>query len=219
MIPLAGRIAAILPEAKILFVVRRQADMILASYDRYLRHAGGCASLDTYIAPPRLGRGALPGFDFHLFEYHRLVLLYRRLLGDEAVLVLPWELLSTDPSRFVDLVQDFADASPSGHQFDRSFPKDDSRTPTALDLYRLVNRMLLRSRFNSTPLVDAHMLALWLHRRADQLAQGLPSTLEEFRRRQWSLRVSEAIGHRFASSNRCLQGLSLIDLRPFGYDM
>jgi len=95
---IAHRIRAIWPEARILLTVRNQPQMITSTYMQYLRR-GGTRSLDRFFAwTPSPGYFQ---FDADHFRYHRLTALYQELLGAGNVLVLPHELLASEPDLFV----------------------------------------------------------------------------------------------------------------------
>jgi hypothetical protein len=105
----AEYLAATFPEARVLIVIREQADMLVSSYKRYVRN-GGPGTLRQYGSPP-WGPPRPPHFDLSYFEYHRLIGLYRNLFGPESVLVMPYELLRDQPRTFLKRLGDFADAA------------------------------------------------------------------------------------------------------------
>src|SRR5581483_5513217 len=95
---IAERLAATWPEAKIAIVIREQREMVVASYQQYVR-AGGQLRFEQYARrPPARGRYLLPFVVPH-FEYDRLIGHYRRLFGAEEVLVLPFELFRREAAR------------------------------------------------------------------------------------------------------------------------
>ena len=84
----AERIAATFPDAKVLIVFREQRAMIHSVYQQYVRD-GGAAPLAKYLRPR--GTYEIPQFRFEHFEFHHVISHYRRLLGDDQVLALPYE--------------------------------------------------------------------------------------------------------------------------------
>lgn len=102
----ARRIQAVLPDARIVIVIRAQASAIAASYVQYVR-GGGTYGPTRYLHPARFLTGArrhaykAPGFAFEHFEYDRLIAHYDALFGAKNVLVLPFETLRADPHAFL----------------------------------------------------------------------------------------------------------------------
>ncbi len=102
----ARRIKAVLPDARIVIVIRAQASAIAASYVQYVR-GGGTHGPTRYLHPARFLTGArrhaykAPGFAFEHFEYDRLIVHYDALFGPQNVLVLPFEALRVDPRSFL----------------------------------------------------------------------------------------------------------------------
>ncbi|WP_242097925.1 sulfotransferase [Sphingomonas sp. CROZ-RG-20F-R02-07] len=82
--------------AKVLIVTRGYRGMILSSYSQYVR-TGGEAPLEAVAADAA---------ETGVWHYDALVALYRRAFGQDAVIVMPYELLRDDPRRFADLLAD-----------------------------------------------------------------------------------------------------------------
>jgi hypothetical protein len=73
---LADRLAATVPGARILIVIREQRAMLASAYKQFVR-AGGTLSLDTFLSPASLGdpRTGLP--DWRHYRYDGLIRCYR----------------------------------------------------------------------------------------------------------------------------------------------
>src|SRR5215211_2730079 len=102
---IADRLAAVFPDARVLVVIRAQTSMFLSIYKEYIRR-GGAASLRQYLAAPDDGYW-MPRFRFEFLEYHRLIGYYQDLFGAESVMVLPYELLRTQPEAFLGQISGF----------------------------------------------------------------------------------------------------------------
>ena len=79
----ADRIHAVLPQAKILIVIRRQEDMILSAYGHFLDKAGGICSLERFLMS-----GFHTQISWHSPLYYRYDLLinyYFQLFGENNV--------------------------------------------------------------------------------------------------------------------------------------
>ena len=88
-----AELAALYPDAWILIVTRGFRMMILSAYSQYVR-TGGTDPLDSFCAPSAEGDPARDAWD-----YDRLIALYRKAFPGR-VIVLPYELLRDNPSRF-----------------------------------------------------------------------------------------------------------------------
>jgi hypothetical protein len=92
-------------------VVREQKSAILSTYRQYIK-GGGCGSTRDFLLPPPSGGGKkLPLFSFEHFKYHRLAGYYRRLFGEDRVLVLPYEMFVRTPPLFVEEIIHFSGQS------------------------------------------------------------------------------------------------------------
>lgn len=100
----AQRLKQIVPQAKILIVVREQRRMILSTYAHFVEKSSHKASLRQFLAAPK--QTHVPSASPHYFCYHHLVREYRDLF--EHVLVLPFELLTKlGPSNFCSPIYEF----------------------------------------------------------------------------------------------------------------
>lgn len=106
----AERIHATFPDAHVVIFIRRQTDMIAATYQQYVR-GGGTYRPRRYLFPHRHLRGAfaepdkVPRFTFAHFEYDRLIAHYDRLFGAENVHVLLYEQLGDDRAGVIDALE------------------------------------------------------------------------------------------------------------------
>ncbi len=107
---IADRLFAVLPEANVLIVIRRQEDVIASSYFQYVAD-GGAAPLRRYLDPAGGRDLYAPTFRLSFYEYHRLIEYYSRLFGDRRVLVLPYEGFQEAPLRFLRSIVEFSGAN------------------------------------------------------------------------------------------------------------
>lgn len=107
---IAERIAAVVPDAKVFFVVREQVSMIESEYLQLVQE-GTTARLDWLLAfQPRAA--TLPGFDLDHYEYDRLADRYVDLLGRDRVRLFEFRRVIGDTRRFLDDVSDFLGVDP-----------------------------------------------------------------------------------------------------------
>lgn len=107
----ASRIKSVVPQAKILIVVRRQEDMILSVYAHFMRVCGGRCNLKKFLTARF--HNQMPWHNPLYYCYHILVNEYVKLFGRKNILVLPAELLSRGRQHeFVGSIYRFLDMAP-----------------------------------------------------------------------------------------------------------
>lgn len=211
---LADRLHEVLPEARILIVVRRQPDLILSNHRQYLAR-GGVGSLKRYLlSDPRWFR--VPRFRFGNFEFDRLVAHHRERFGADRVEVRCHEEI-VDPVAFARAIATFAGGDP-----DRvdpgALPRERTNaSPSALlsAILRRSNRLFRRDDVN--PHAPWH---LWrLHRAMlglDRLILRRISGGLDRRERRF---VAEICRGRYGESNARLAAMTGIDLAGLGYEL
>jgi hypothetical protein len=216
---LAERLAAVFPEARVLIVIREQREMVLSTYRQYVK-AGGAWRLPEFLDPPVDTRVRIPLYDPAHFAYHRLIRAYRRLFGDERVLVLPYEMFRSEPALFVSSIARFASISLDDEFLD-SMPLDSrpnlASSMAATGVKRTVNRLVARSDVNPAPLIDAPRLEAFARRRADVVDRLVPGFLAARIERRARDRVAEAVRGRYEDSNRVTSDVCELDLDAYGY--
>jgi hypothetical protein len=216
---IATRLRRVLPEGRILIVIREQQSAIHSNYLRYVR-AGGAGSLQQFLFPPTTTNLRVPLFDFRHFEYHHLIHRYRKLFGPDAVLVLSFEQFVEDARAFVAEIGRFAERPIPDEVLD-ALPYD-SREQLGLSarehlVLRQLNRFV-RSEVNAVPLIDfqrhSQLKAVAKNRFVKRLVpRPLVTRSEASIRRQ----LGEATAGRYAESNRITAELTGLDLARYGY--
>lgn len=209
---LADRLAAVFPEARVLVVVREQVAMILSIYKMYVR-MGGASSLEQFLSRSP-GLAWMPSFRFDFLEYHSLIGYYSKLFGPENLLVLPYELLKTEPVSFLQAIGDFAgvEATASSFQLENVSP-----SALILSLKRHINKLVIRDGLNPAPLLDLNVRNRALSQMLGRIDGKLPVTLREKYEERWRLYAESQTGERYAKSNALTAELTGLDLRKFGY--
>lgn len=90
-----------LPDARVLIVVRSPVTLLVSLYSQYLSNAG-------YLGFKQFLNGSGEKI-FKLFDYGFVIPLYQKLFGVGNVLVLPYELLASDSTQFLKLMESFAE--------------------------------------------------------------------------------------------------------------
>lgn len=212
---ICDRLHATIPGARVLMVVREQRSMILSSYMQYLKY-GGPRSIEGFLAPQNDTR--VPSLDLRYWDYDRLAETYIRRFGRDNVLVLPFEMLRKDPQGFVARICGFAGVAPPqalpGTQ--RENASQDYFTGTAL---RLLSPLIRSSRGNGfAPALFGRRVGQAVHLGLQKyLGFLVPRALNEHVKRRLQARVEAAVGTSYQASNRRLEELTGLDLRPYGY--
>ncbi len=142
---------------------------------------------------------------------------YRTRFGADHLVVVPFELLRSDPSAFLDAIEAFL-----GFELDRDrldmAPSNPSTVPSLLPVLRLWNRLIRRSRFNASPPLGFLGGHLW----GRKLLQGRISTLARrfgLAGRRPTLPEDFAIRLRshVTAPNQALQARVSADLSELGY--
>lgn len=103
---LADRLHTLLPNARVLIVVREQRAMCLSAYAHYLTRVSGTASLDFFLNPELLMQLPFHHPDYYAFSH--LVRWYVEAFGRDRVLVLPMEAVTRDLASCARRIEQFA---------------------------------------------------------------------------------------------------------------
>ncbi len=200
------RLQALLPDARVLICVRDQRTLLYSKYGGWLRKGGpfGFARYLTKLDPGWLA------FDV-------VVESYQQVFGVERVKVLPYELLVSDPSRYLNELNAFvAPDEPALEPVRIPHVANRGLAPATRLAVRTANRLFVRSVDNPHPPLA-------------KVPRGgaLPHTLERwdspvFRKLRvpQSRRdgeVAERYGARYAANNTRLEQLTGLDLASYGY--
>jgi hypothetical protein len=101
------RLADLVPDARILLVVREQHSLVRSIWLQQIR-IGGISGIEDFLRPLDRGDHRLPAFDPRFLEFDRFVDLLDRTFGEEDVLVLPFEGLREDPARHLERIEAFS---------------------------------------------------------------------------------------------------------------
>lgn len=218
---LACRLHGALPDADIVVFIRRQTDILAASYAQYVKQ-GGTHPPDRYLFPrdyrthQHTRPDKNPRFDLAYFAYLPLLRLYRRLFGRDRVHVFLYEAFNTDRAAFLDDLCSRLDLQcthpPATHRYCNVSPPG-----PVLQVVRRVNlftagRVLDKSRLVHIP------GAYWLGRGTGRILcrllahtrrRGLSGLLPEHRVRE--------IEEYYAASNGQLAAEFDLPLAQYGY--
>lgn len=101
----ADRIYRLLPDSRIVVVIRNQEDAIASTYKQYVKE-GGNYSVDRYLYPQKyleftwFKQYKSPLFTFDHFEYYPLIQYYQKVFGKDRVDVYLYEEFAADNLKF-----------------------------------------------------------------------------------------------------------------------
>lgn len=215
---ICNRLHETLPQARVLMVVREQRAMILSNYMQYLKY-GGPRSIEGFLAPENDARA--PALDPGYWDYDRLALTYIRRFGRENVLVLPFEMLRQDPQGFVARICSFAGVAPLQQALPATHRENASQNYLTCTALRLFSPLIRSSRGNGfAPALFGRRVGQAVHLGLQKyLGLLVPRALNERVKRRLLARAAAAVGTAYQASNRRLEELTGLDLRPYGYDL
>lgn len=146
---IADRLHAVVPEARILLVVREQYSFIASSYRQYIK-VGGTRLFIDFINPTRDGRAPL--FDARPLRYVDYVVYLRKLFGPDRVLVLPFELLKADATDFLHRVGGLLGLEPVEFPDELLVPRNVGLEDEKLDEARFRNLHYVKKRSFRDPI-------------------------------------------------------------------
>lgn len=216
---IADRIAAVLPRARILAVVREQRSAILSNYHQYVRD-GGASPLARYLDPPQAGHRRVPGFAVEFFQYERLIDAYRERFGESNVCVLVHEELRSQPQRFLGRIVDLVGSGADLGRLDETISREvvnPAPSTASIALLRWANLLFRASPLHPSPPLPS--------RRAHSVAARVALGIDHLPLRALSARRSaherEIVGRRvgglYEDTNARLGELTGIDLGRYGY--
>jgi hypothetical protein len=213
---IADRIYATYPRARILIVIREQRDMMLSMYKQYVKKSG-TASVGKLWGKRTVQQRRRPGPSLDVYEYHHLIGYYQRLFGNDRVLVLPFELLLSEPLAFVSRICAFVGvARPGEVPAARANVGIPGITVPLLRATNTILRALGAVSSDGGP-ITARRLQRARMRVIRRVAPKLPKTLSRPFDRRLRASVEALVQDRFAESNALTSGLIAIDLASLGY--
>jgi hypothetical protein len=217
---IADRLKQVFPEARVLIVIREQRSMIVSTYKQYVK-AGGACTLSRFLDPPPKWR--IPAFDFGHFEYDRLIRYYRSLYGREAVLALPYEQFVEDRRAFVQSIAELAGHSVPQDVLQRISvsPRNKARSALATSVSRPLNHLCPATDVNPSPVLESTLMLSLASRVRKVDLRKIAATRALAVRSEKRLRnqIAEAVGDRYAASNRATAELIGVDLGAYGWSV
>jgi hypothetical protein len=216
---MAERLARVVPEARVLVVLREQRSMLLSTYAQYVK-MGGMLELRRFLDPPAAWRDW--PCDLRRYKYDRLVSRYHSLFGRERVLALSHEQLKTDPAAFVRALVAFCGARPGPGTIERlqvSPPINESWPPAAIAAKRRAN-WLVRESWNPWAAIDARgSTGSAINEAVRAFGRRMPRWTNERLTREMHSAIAESVGDYYRESNARTAELTGMELTRYGYDV
>lgn len=194
---------------KVLITIRRQEGFALSAYREALRY--GRYTLNDFIGTGAEALSMRPILRPEFLFYDVALAHYQAVFGKDNCTVLPLEMLRRDPVGYTNIVCGLM-GQPDASSVDEA-PRNVGRGATALAVARVLNGF-----YNVSPLSFHRSI---LHRAVDKLLNIInrlaPASLNARIEGAWRKQIDAAYENRFADSNRRLEGLTDLDLRPFDY--
>lgn len=210
------RLHAVFPDACILIGVREQGSLIRSLYGQYVM-GGGVYGIDEFLGPDDHRPGFRPPCDLERFEFDLTVATYQKLFGRERVLVLPQELLRSDPDRYMEMLMNFSGAhslTPDA----RPGPKQNVGIGAwAYGARRRLNRVLDRpptAKGDRAQLSRSYKVADAVLRALDRI---MPPAVRGRGDAHLRDRVARRVKGRYVESNRRLAAMTGLPLAELGY--
>lgn len=202
----ADRLHAATPDARVVLCVRNQHALLASRYAQHVR-AGGYQSFPDWLSTVVPERTA----------YDTIVRHYQQLFGTDHVMVMAYEHLVADPTRFLDRLAAFV--CPGEMVATEPMAQENiSLSPAFRWIARKNNRLFRQSNVNPDPLLNCPRVSQLVHRvllRADRALVPSRSRGLSTRSRQ----LTSEWCSRYAESNDRLRELTGLPLAELGYPL
>lgn len=196
-------------DLKVLITIRRQEGFALSGYREALRF--GRYKLRDFIGTGAEELSMRPILRPEVLRYDSAVAHYQDAFGAENCAVLPLEMLRADPVGYINVICRLM-GRPDATTADTS-PRNAGRGGTALRAARVLNGLYTVSPLTFQPSLMRRVVDKVLN----MINRLAPSTLDKRIEQGWRAQIDAAYAGQFAESNRRLEQITGLDLRPLGY--
>ncbi|MEZ5436422.1 MAG: sulfotransferase [Pseudomonadales bacterium] len=212
----ADRLKQLFPEAKILFIVREQRNLMRSLYKTMVIW-GMPHSIKRLLNPKH--SSLVPQFNLDLLRFDLTTAYYQELFGRDNVLVLPYESFTENPKDFVKKILVHANSQAADAFEKLPWKRKLNKNQPLLNIY--IQRF--KNLFLKTPFNYAAPLELTEARIAANIKNSKTSPFPTFTHNwfenDFSQTVSRAFEGQFSANNRRLECLTGLQLRQYGYDV
>ena len=212
----ADRIKQLFPDARILFIVREQRQLMRSLYKTMM--VWGMPHTIKRLLNPR-DTSLAPQFNLDFLRFNLATAYYQQLFGNDNVLVLPYELFIEDPDFFTRAILQHANCPPTEAFKRLPWKKKINTNQPLINLYlqRLFN-LLLSSPFNYAGILESTENRVY--KRIKRSKHNLfPPYTDNWLENDFSKKVNSVFDGQFVESNNHLQKITGLDLAKYGYDI
>jgi hypothetical protein len=216
----ADRLKQVVSRARVLLVVREQRDLIRSMYKTMVMW-GMAYPVDSLL---RTGPGpSLPRFDMEFIRFHSLAEYYAFLYGEDAVLVLPYELFRRNPADFLGYIYSHTGRAAPTDSLLRDLPLKQVLNPgqslTYIHLQRWINRLTMTGFRDYAGLFNNNSIDRIFRRIAWHRKHARDTWLDPYLERKFATQVSARLEGKMADSNIRLQAFCPVELGSFAYEL
>ena len=206
----AVRLRKVFPNARVLVIFREQVSLIHSLYGEHLRGSGRL-TLQEFIGTGNEPPGFTGLCQLNFFCFDRLIEMYRNTFGDDNVLALPLEMLSTEPTRFVQNICSFGGGT--YYELPTTEKANTASGPITYEVLRRSNAIIRGNRLR--PQAGGVFTA---RRRVLKLIDTLlPGAIQSSVRTKQRAAIERRTAGLFGESNARLSKMVNLDLREYGY--
>lgn len=211
---IADRLYRIFPNGKIFLVIREQKSFIISSYFQYL-FAGGTNSLEEYLNENYDGRK--PGFSPNYVAFNDLINYYIHLFGKSNVLVLPYEMFSTNSKLFLKQIGDFIGKEIKVNENDFNTVINKKKNLFIKYKLRKLNVFIKSTSLNNYSFLHSKVSLFLSLSFAFILKLFTPKSYEKNIKKRLYEKVKISLGDKYENDNKELAQIINIDLSEYGY--
>jgi hypothetical protein len=218
----ARRLGEAFGAIRILVILREQNALVLSKYRKLLERFEGNVTLRQFVRRKPHGQRVQTDADsvfLGLFEFDKLVGMYRSFFGAQNVLALPLEMMERDAPQFIARLNAFCGTRiPAGFAIPRTNVNGAAGSSRFYRWYNTVYSRVSRGRaaMRRTPVGRA---SRWLQSSLVRMAGALGSREQAIaaERQRQRHELAGIVGDYFAASNERLSTMLGLDLAGFGY--
>ena len=211
----ANRLNDIFPHGKVLIVVREQKSFIRSLYFQYLSNVGlGTFSIKKYLNLPY---DSIPFFSPHHLNFTFIVKEYYKLFGRKNVLVLPYELFSTNPQHFISKLSDFVGKQIIVNKKKFRVKHNTNKSTFVLYHFRFLNILIGSRSLNNYSSLHYKYTGYIARGAKFLLMKSTPKFLNIWMDNKTKKYIRSWVGLRYEQSNIELSEMIGIDLSKYGY--
>jgi hypothetical protein len=217
----ADRLYETFPRAKILIVTRERKSLIRSLYKTMVEW-GMPHSIDRLLSPIQ-PEGRFPEFNLDYLRFDLITEYYRKLFGEDNVLVIPYELLLGSSKTFAQEIVSFSGASADLSKLWKNpgaLKVENSNTAISKIMFqRWFNYLFISNALNYSGMFSS-MLGQGAYKARGRLGfLQLPGFINDAMERKFRVTVASKMDGQFARSNSALQRLCKFDLAELGYEL